>query len=65
MTNKIVGWLLKLPAILLLIAAFIGGVYAAAKHIQGINYWTPVIILVIVILYFVGEYLVNKKGYPY
>ena len=63
MENKTKGWLFKLPLILLLLATFIASIYAAVKHLSGINYATPILVLIIIALYIVGEYFANKKGY--
>lgn len=61
MENKTIAWILKAPAILLLVAAFFGGIYAAVKGIGGVGYATPVTIGIIVVLYFVGESIGRKS----
>ena len=62
MENKTWGMILKVPAVLLLIAAFFGGIYAAVKGIGGVGYATPVTIGVIVVMYFIGEVIGRKSG---
>lgn len=59
--KKTWGMILKIPAVLLLVGALIAGIYAYAKGIGGINLATPIIIGVIDVLYFVGEYMQIKK----
>lgn len=61
MGNKTWGMILKAPAVLLLAAAFFGGLYAAVKGIGGVGYATPVTIGIIVVLYFVGEAVGRKS----
>jgi intracellular septation protein A len=62
MKNKIVGWILKVPLILLILASFFGGIYAAATNLQGISWSTPITLLIFIILYLVGNYLIKKSG---
>lgn len=61
MKAKIVAWILKAPILLMMLAAFIGGIYAAANRIQGVTYATPVILGVLIALYIWGEVLANKE----
>ena len=61
MKKTIRSLLFKLPAILLLIVSFIASIYAAAKHISGITWAVPVILLIILVLYFVGEKIANRN----
>lgn len=61
MKKKVWSIILRAPAILLLVASFIGSVYAAAKHISGITWPASVVLLIIIILYFIGESLVDRK----
>ena len=63
MKSKTIGVLFKVPAILLLIAAFFGGIYAAMNKIAGVTYASPIIIGVIVVLYFIGEYTQGKSDF--
>lgn len=62
MNKTLVGNLLKAPAILILIASFIASIYAAAKQIQGINWVTPVLLGIILVLYFWGSWLHMNKN---
>jgi len=60
MKSKIWPWVLKAPLILLGLIAIVAEIYAASqKMIQG--YGSAVITLVIMVLYFTGEYLAAKK----
>lgn len=61
MKNKLSSQLLKAPAYLLVIAAFIASIYAAVKGIQGINWGTPVILGLIIVAYIIGLWLERKK----
>jgi len=61
MKTKVVAWILKAPMLLVMLAAFIGGIYAAAMKIQGVTYATPVILGVLIALYAWGEVLANKN----
>ena len=63
MERRTLGWLLKIPAVIVLIASFFGGIYAAINGIQGIGVSTPIFIGIIIILYAVGEYLQKKEGF--
>lgn len=58
---KILKTLLQVPLWLLVLASFGGGIYAAANKIEGIGYSTPVILLVIIIMYITGRVMGNKK----
>jgi len=61
MNKKVVAWILKAPMLLIMLAAFIGGIYAAATGLQGVTYATPVILGVLIALYAWGEVLANKN----
>lgn len=63
MNNLTVGWAYKTPAILLLVAAFFGGIYATVKGISGIGAMTPIVIGIILALYAIGEYYHHKRGF--
>lgn len=60
MKNKTLGFLFKVPAVLVLVASFIGGIYAAMNNISGIGYGTPVALLIVLILYVIGEFKQNR-----
>ena len=59
------AWLFEAPAILLLAAAFIGGIYAAATNQFGVNWATPLVLAIVLILFFIGKYFENKKDLSY
>lgn len=63
--KKILPILLQLPLILVIIASFFGSIYAAIYKIGGIGFATPVIILIIIVLYFYGRYLERKRRNDY
>ncbi len=54
--RNIIGKVLKAPLIILVLASFAASIYAAANNIQGITYAVPVILGIILILYFIGAY---------
>ena len=58
---KILGFILKMPLLLLVIGSFGIGVYGAYNELFGIGWGTPISLGILLILYFVGEYLINKK----
>jgi len=58
-------FLLQLPLILLMIASFLGSIYAAIKKISGIGYATPIIIGIFIALYFYGRHLEEKRRKDY
>jgi len=60
MNNKVVAWILKAPLLLVMLAAFVGGIYAAAMNIQVVTYATPVILGVLIALYAWVEVLASK-----
>ena len=55
MGNKTWGLVLEAPALLLLIASFLAGIYAAAYNIQDMGYEVPIILGVVIVLYFIGS----------
>ena len=61
MNKTVLSTILKLPLILLVVLAFFASIYAAYKKISGINYATPLILGIILILYIVGIVLERKK----
>ena len=62
MEKKIVAILLQIPAMLLLIGAFIAAIVARAMRVAGVDSYGPAVILAIIVgLYFWGRSL-EKKG---
>jgi hypothetical protein len=59
--KKIIPILLQIPLILVMILSFFGSIYAAIYKISGICFATPVIIGIIIALYFYGRYLERKQ----
>ena len=55
--KKIVGYILQAPVMFLLFGSLGAGIYASIKHIQNINYKTPIGIGIILVLYFVGRFI--------
>ena len=61
MKNKVKAWLFEAPAILLLIISFIVSIYLAATKQFNVNWATPPILGIIIVLFFIGKYYDNKK----
>lgn len=65
MKKKLIGWILKAPWILTLVASFIASIYIVTnKDLQaqyGIQVGTSIILGVILVLYIIGEYLQLSK----
>jgi hypothetical protein len=59
--KKVIPILLQLPLILVMIISFFGSIYAAIYKISGIGFATPVIIGIIIVLYFYGRCLERKR----
>jgi len=61
MKNTTKAWLFKLPAIVILICAFLASVYVKVTKIYALSWAPAVLLLIILILYFVGEKF-SRKG---
>ena len=61
MKKKTLGKILKAPAILLLVASLAAGVYAAANNIQDMGWEVPIIITVVLAMYFWGSSMGNNE----
>jgi hypothetical protein len=55
--KTIISIVLKVPMIILVLASFAASIYASVNNISGITYAVPVILGIILILYFVGTFL--------
>lgn len=62
MKKKTWSKILKAPAILLLFASLIAGVYAAAYNIQEMGWEVPIIIMVVLVMYFIGASVGKPKN---
>jgi len=62
-TKKIVGWILKAPLILLILASFGASVYAAMGKVPGllISWGAPGIIGGMIVSYLIGAYLIHSE----
>jgi hypothetical protein len=60
MNKKITASILQLPLILVVVASFLGSIYAVIAKIGGISIAVPIILGIIIALYFYGRYLENK-----
>ena len=52
---------MKAPALMLLIASFLVGIYAAIYDIQNMGWEVPIILFVVLLLYFIGSKLEYKE----
>lgn len=61
MENKLVAILLQIPAMLLLVGAFIAAIVVRAIRYPGIDSYGPAVVLAVIVgLYFWGRYLEKK-----
>jgi hypothetical protein len=65
MKNSTLGLIFQLPAMILLVIIAIGGFVVKIKNLLPTTWATPLTLLVIVVLFFVGLYLSRKSDYPY
>jgi len=61
MKTKTSSFLMQLPLILVMIASFFASIYAAVYKISGIGFLTPVVLGIIIVLYFLGRRLEKNK----
>ena len=59
--SKTLSIILKVPLVLFVLASFGGSIYAAYNKIQNINWVTPVIMGILIILYVIGWFIGRKK----
>ena len=60
MSKKIWSLIFKSPAIILLIASFLAGTYAAIYEIQGMSWEVPITLGVVIFLYYIGSNIENR-----
>jgi hypothetical protein len=65
MKNKTKGLLFQLPGIIILALAIVGSFIVKIKNMFPIRWPTPITLLVIGILYFIGIYFSMKEDNPY
>lgn len=53
--KNVIKILLQVPAWLVLVGAFFTSVYAWLNKIQNIGIWTPLILLIVIVLYIIGR----------
>lgn len=59
--KKVIGFILKLPLILMVLASFGASIYAAYYKIQGITWASPIILGALICLYLIGIFLCRTK----
>lgn len=62
MSKKTWSLILKAPALLLLIASFLAGIYAAIYNIQDMGWEVPIILGVVIISYYIGSLLEKNEN---
>lgn len=60
--KRLLVLLLKAPLFLIVIASTAASVYAAYSKQFNISWSTPVLFIIIIILYIIGLYIEKKKG---
>lgn len=61
MRKRVIPFFLQLPLLLVIIASFFGSIYAVIEKIGGVSLAVPIILFIVIALYFYGKYLENKK----
>ena len=61
MNKKIISVLLQLPLVLIVIASLFGAIYAVIAKIGEVSLAVPILIFVVIFLYFYGRHLENKS----
>jgi len=60
--NKLIGRILQIPLILVVIFSFIASIYVIITNSYPIGIATPIILGIIIALYFIGSYMKRKKS---
>ena len=63
MKNKSKAWLYESPAILVLAISFFVSIYLAVKNLYGVNWATPIVLLTVIVLFFIGKYYDEKHDF--
>jgi len=61
--KKIISIILRIPLHLFLVGSFGASIYAAAKHIQGISWGTPILFGVILAMWYGGVWMSKEDEY--
>ena len=65
MENRTLGLILQIPLILVMLASFIASIYAAATGLGGVTAATPIILGLVIIIYFIGRRLEKMSTHHY
>ena len=62
--KKIIGWIIKTPLILLVLATAGIGFYAASGGVEGfrISYGAPIVLSSLIVLYCIGSFMTSNKS---
>ena len=60
--GKTLSIILKAPALMILIFAFLTSLYAAYNNIEGIDYVVPLVLGLALLFYSIGERIKEPKG---
>lgn len=63
MHKKVKVLLLKSPLVLLVVVSFLASIYLAIVGGYGVNFVTPIILGIILLLYIIGIVIENKKEF--
>ena len=61
MEKSTLKMLFRAPLVLLMVITFIGIVYAAAKGIEPVHWSHAFIVGIVLVLYFIGEFMKDDK----
>jgi hypothetical protein len=61
MQKRLIGWGLKVPMLLLFLISLGASIYAAYNKISGITYASSVIFAVVLVLYILGEVILERN----
>ena len=60
--KKILSIVFQIPVWLILVGALITSIFAWLLKIQDINFWTPLILLIAIILYIIGRWFIKEEN---
>lgn len=62
MGKILIGWILKIPMILIMLLSVIASSIAVVKGVEGVKMYVPISCLVVFVLYILGEVLHKDRG---
>ncbi len=61
--KKLMGTIFQIPLILLVLGSFIASIYVVMKNLYPISIATPIILGIIILLYFIGSSLKKRDAF--